>query len=417
MCDEGDGMSEHYDVIIAGAGPAGAQCARDLAQRGYEVVVLEAEKEDGFPQQSNKSTAGTFSSMMAAFGIPDEVVMNYTDNVVLESPNEYFAKSQPGAVLEFADFKRFLVEDSREEGAEYWFGSRVAKPIMEHNEIVGVRYSGNQEVYGDIIIDATGPSAPLAKHLGVSDLKRENQAIGVEFEMEGVDIDPEGYADLTDAMMLRLDHDLAPGGYSWIFHTGEDTAKVGLCYIQNESHSDYAKEGMGIDDYLQYWLDNDPRFANAERIEGKQHRGSAHIQTPGALSTDNFMAIGDTVPTIDPLWGEGIHVGMKSARAAAITADRCFMTTTPDTSADNMSIYDNLWHSNVAPNARMRLLMTQLLYLAENERYDTLIRDLKQLSHSTLANANNGQIRGMLKLIHREDIPLLKRFAKERLPL
>jgi digeranylgeranylglycerophospholipid reductase len=410
-------MTEHFDVIIAGAGPAGAQCARDLAQRGYDVVVLEAEKEDTFPRQSNKSTAGTFSSMMAAFGIPDDVVMNYTDNVVLESPNEHFVQSQPGAVLEFADFKRFLVADGKEEGAEYWFDARVSKPIMSGNEIVGVRYAGDQEVYGDIIIDATGPSAPLAKSLGVSNLKRENQAIGVEFEMEGVDVDPRGYADLSDAMMLRLDHNLAPGGYSWIFHTGEDTAKVGLCYIQNESHHDYAKEGMGIDDYLQHWLDNDPRFENAERMEGKQHRGSAHIQMPGGLSTDNFMAIGDTVPTIDPLWGEGIHTGMKSARAAAITADRCFMTSASDTSAEKMSIYDKLWHGDVAPQMRTRLLMTQLLYLAENERYDTLIRDLKQLSHGMRANANKGKLRGILKLLHREDIPLLKRFARERLPM
>ena len=410
-------MSEHFDVIIAGAGPAGAQCARDLAQRGYDVVVLETEKEDTFPRQSNKSTAGTFSSMMAAFGIPDDVVMNYTDNVVLESPSEHFVQSQPGAVLEFADFKRFLVADGRDEGAEYWFDARVSKPIMSGNEIVGVRYAGDQEVYGDIVIDATGPSAPLAKSLGVSNLKRENQAIGVEFEMEGVDVDPDGYADLTDAMMLRLDHNLAPGGYSWIFHTGEDTAKVGLCYIQNESHHDYAKEGMGIDDYLQHWLDTDPRFENAERMEGKQHRGSAHIQMPGGLSTDNFMAVGDTVPTIDPLWGEGIHTGMKSARAAAITADRCSMTSASDTSAEKMSIYDKLWHGDVAPEMRTRLLMTQLLYLAENERYDTLIRDLKQLSHSSRANANNGRLRGIMKLLHWEDIPLLKRFARERLPM
>ena len=280
-------MSEHYDVIIAGAGPAGAQCARDLAQRGYEVVVLEAEKEDGFPQQSNKSTAGTFPTMMASFGIPDEVVMNFTDNVVLESPNEYLAQSQPGAVLEFADFKRFLVADSRDKGAEYWFGSRVSKPIMENNEIVGVRHTGNQEVYGDIIIDATGPSAPLAKHLGVSDLKRKNQAIGIEFEMEGIDIDPEGYADLTDGMMLRLDHDLAPGGYSWIFHTGEDTAKVGICYIQNESHKNHAKDGMGIDDYLEYWLDKThaSRTRNASKANSTVARRTSNSQTVSPRTT------------------------------------------------------------------------------------------------------------------------------------
>ncbi|NIQ58114.1 MAG: FAD-dependent oxidoreductase, partial [Gemmatimonadetes bacterium] len=53
-------MDDGYDVVIAGAGPAGAQCARDLAARDYDVVVLETESEDEFPRQSNKSTGGTF---------------------------------------------------------------------------------------------------------------------------------------------------------------------------------------------------------------------------------------------------------------------------------------------------------------------------------------------------------------------
>jgi digeranylgeranylglycerophospholipid reductase len=222
-------MTDRFDVVVAGAGPAGAQCARDLAQRGYDVVVLETEAEEEFPRQSNKSTAGTFPSMMGAFGIPDDVVMNYTDDVVLESPNDHYVQIQPGAVLEFADFKRFLVKDGREEGAEYYFDARVSKPIMEGGDIVGVRYNGDQEVYADIVVDATGPAAPLAKALGVSDLQRPKQAIGVEYELEGIDVDHPDYADLTDSMMLRLDHDLAPGGYSWIFHTGGDTAKVGIC--------------------------------------------------------------------------------------------------------------------------------------------------------------------------------------------
>ncbi|MFC7045072.1 digeranylgeranylglycerophospholipid reductase [Halobacteriaceae archaeon GCM10025711] len=408
-------MTDSYDVVIAGAGPAGAQTARDLAERGYDVVVLEAEAEAEFPRTSNKSTAGTFPSMMTAFGVPDDVVMKYTDTVVLESPNDHYVQEQPGAVLEFGEFKRWLVRDGRERGAEYRFDARVSKPIMEDGDIAGVKYGGSEEVYGDIVVDATGPSAPLARALGVSDLERESQAIGIEYEMRGVDVDHDGFADLDGAMMLRLDHDIAPGGYSWIFHTGDDTAKVGLCYIQNEAHRDYARDGLGIDDYLQEWLDTDPRFADAERIEGKQHRGSAHIQMPGSLSTDNFMAVGDTVPSIDPLWGEGIHQGMLSGRAAAITADRCLTGETVDTSAESMSIYNDLWHSKVAPDMRSRLLLTQLLYLAPNDRYDRLMRDLRRADAETLSNANDGGFRGMAKLLHLGDIPLLVRFARERL--
>ncbi|MGB9987960.1 digeranylgeranylglycerophospholipid reductase [Salarchaeum japonicum] len=405
-------MPERFDVVIAGAGPAGAQCARDLAQRDYDVLVLETEPEDEFPRQSNKSTAGTFPSMMGAFGIPDDVVMQFTDTVVLESPNEHIVQQQPGAVLEFADFKRFLVKEGREHGAEYRFGSRVSKPIMENGDIVGVEYSGDEEVYADIVVDATGPAAPLAKQLGVSDLERHNQAIGIEWEMEGVDVDHSGYADLHDAMMLRLDHDLAPGGYSWIFHTGEDTAKVGLCYIQNESYQERGKEGMSIDGYLEYWLDNDPRFENATKLEGKQHRGSAHIQEPGQLCTDNFMAIGDTVPSIDPLWGEGIHKGLKSARAAAITADRC-LTGTTDTSKEAMETYADLWHQDVAPGAKRRLAMTRLLYLADDDRYDRLLRDLNDADVDTLSDANSGNPLAIAKLLHFDDLSLLKRLVTE----
>lgn len=408
-------MDDGYDVVVAGAGPAGAQCARDLAARDYDVVVLETESEDGFPRQSNKSTGGTFPSMMASFGIPDDVVMQFTDSVVLESPNGHFATEQAGAVLEFADFKRFLVADSRERGAEYVWDARVSKPVLEDGEIVGVRYNGDQELYGDIVVDATGPSAPLAKALGVSDLQRDHQAIGIEFECEGVDLAPDGYADLNDAMMLRLDHDVAPGGYSWIFHTGDDTAKVGLCYIQNESHRKRAEGGLTVDDYLDRWLETDPRFESAVRIETKQHRGSAHIQPPGRLSTDNFMAVGDTVPTIDPVWGEGIHKGMKSGRAAAIAADHCLTPRERDTSAENLSVYDELWHAEVAPNVDNRLLLTELLYLADNDRYDRFMRDLNRAEQDTLAKANAGNKLAMLRLLHLSDLPMLVQLARQRM--
>jgi digeranylgeranylglycerophospholipid reductase len=407
-------MTDRCDVVIAGAGPAGAQCARDLAGRDYDVLVLETESESEFPRQSNKSTGGTFPSMMASFGIPDDVVMHFTDTVVLESPNNHFVRPQAGAVLEFAEFKQFLVEDGRDRGARYRFGARATEPIVEDGEPVGVRYNGDEEVYADIVIDATGPAAPLAKKLGVSDLERKRQAIGVEYEFEGVDLDAPGYADLSDSMMLRLDHDLAPGGYSWIFHTGGDTAKVGLCYIQSDSHKEYAKEDMGIDDYLEYWLDRDPRFEDAERIAGKHHRGSAHIQPPGTLSTHSFMAIGDTVPTIDPLWGEGIHKGMKSARAAAVTADAALTPENPDTSAEEMATYDDLWHSEVAPNMGTRLTMTELLYLAPNERYDQLMADLSELDVDTLSDINSGNVLALRNLLHLEDIPTLAKFLRQR---
>lgn len=406
-------MADRFDVVIAGAGPAGAQCARDLAARDYDVLVLETEQEAEFPKQSNKSTAGTFPSMMTAFNVPNRVVQHYTDAVVIESPNDAFRQEQAGAVLDFGRFKQWLVQDGRDRGATYRFDARVSKPVMDGEEIVGVRYAGDEEVYGDIMIDATGPSAPLARALDVSDLARDNQAIGIEYEFEGVAVTHPDQPDVRDAMMLRLDHELAPGGYAWIFHTGADTAKVGLCFIQNESYRLHASQSRTIDEYLDYWLETDPRFEQASRIEGKQsHRGSAHIQPPGSMSTDRFMAIGDTVPTIDPLWGEGIHKCMLSGRMAAITADACLTPSEPDTSATAMKTYDDLWHDQVAPKVGARLLMTRLLYLASNDRYDRLLADMHACATEDLAAINAGNRLAIRKLLHVSDLPLLARFAK-----
>ncbi|QCW01927.1 NAD(P)/FAD-dependent oxidoreductase [Natrinema pallidum] len=405
-------MSERYDVAIAGAGPAGAQCARDLADRGYEVIVLETETEEEFPARSNKSTGGTFASMMTSFGIPDDVVAHTTDSVVLESPNDFLIQNQPGFVLEFDAFKEFLVRDGRKKGAEYRFDARVREPIVRNGETVGVRYNGDEELCAEIVIDATGPAATLATALGLVDLERKNHAIGIEYQFEGVTLDRRGYADLTDAMMLRLDHEYAPGGYSWLFHTGADTAKVGVCFIQNERYREHASRDLTVDGYLEHWLETDPRFENADRLPETEIRGSAHVQSPGAISTAAFMAIGDTVPSVDPVWGEGVDNCMKSGRAAAMTADRC-LTGPVDTSAREMAVYDDRWHERVASRQDRRLLMTKLLYLASNERYDQLMRDLNEADRDTLSAINDGNKREISKLFSLSDLPLLWKYWRE----
>lgn len=84
-----------------------------------------------------------------------------------------------------------------------------------------------------------------------------------------------------------------------------------------------------------------------------------------------------------------------------------------DTSADEMTIYDMLWHRNVAPKAAMRLLMTHLIYYAPTERYNRFIRDLRRLSSDTLSSANAGNPFALAKLFHVGDIPLFRDFVAE----
>ncbi len=53
-----------YKVAVVGAGPAGLTCAKDLAEKGYEVTVFE----------KNKKAGGALVTGIPAFRLPNEVV-------------------------------------------------------------------------------------------------------------------------------------------------------------------------------------------------------------------------------------------------------------------------------------------------------------------------------------------------------
>jgi digeranylgeranylglycerophospholipid reductase len=105
---------------------------------------------------------------------------------------------------------------------------------------------------------------------------------------------------------------------------------------------------------------------------------------------------------------------MRSGRAAATTADACLKHGDLEPTAKNLEVYETLWYRDAAPNVKTRLLMTKLLYLASNDRYDQLMADLSRLDEDTLAKANKGSKRAILRLLSAGDLPLLATFARKR---
>ncbi|MFW6117951.1 MAG: NAD(P)/FAD-dependent oxidoreductase [Chloroflexota bacterium] len=121
-------MKRSHDVIVVGAGPAGATLAYELVRRGIAVLVLEKEK---FPRY--KCCAGGVTSKAAKlldFDISEVVedVINevsFTFNLDNHYPGQH---SQPLIYTVMRDvFDHFLVMRAQQLGAVFMDGQKVTQ--------------------------------------------------------------------------------------------------------------------------------------------------------------------------------------------------------------------------------------------------------------------------------------------------
>jgi digeranylgeranylglycerophospholipid reductase len=345
-------MSADADVVVAGGGPAGLQFAREVAARSaHSVVVLEA---NDALADNDKSTGGTFNQVIDRYGVPDDVVMAANEDVVFEAPGASSTLGIPGYVLDFPAFLEFLGEDAEREGAEIHTGARVQQPIREGGRVVGVEYTRGGErrdLRADLVVDATGPRAVLAKQLGMFDPDSAQHGVGKEYEVEG-------RYDL-DSMLFRFDHDDAPGGYAWTFPAGDDAFKAGVCWIDDFYESHAPADDGAIDDYVEDWIAADPRW-EAESVRAVHAGDAVSNNSINRRATDGLVAVGDAVSSINPLFGEGIRPGMESAEMAANVAlaalDR------GDTSRERLSVYEDRWNGEKGLHWRIQRMVGELLY-------------------------------------------------------
>jgi geranylgeranyl reductase family protein len=334
-----------YDVIVAGAGPAGTSAATFLARHGVDTLLLDRA---GFPRDKVCGDGLTPQAIywLDQLGCVDEVLAEtkaciqecdlYMDGRRLLTGGFARDTRYPdfAILLDRRRFDHILLRNAIDAGAHFE-GNHSVREIEVGSDAVTVfadSRDGRVEYQGRIVIGADGVSSAVSRQLG-NTLKDGVMAVSLRAYFDGVKQD-------GSQIKVYFDRGFFPG-YGWMFVDDDGFANVGLGYAYDKKFPLRANLRKTFHAFIE--RDLGKLLANSSQC-GRISGGAAAFYRPNAIVGDRVMLVGDAANQADPLNGGGIHKAMEGAWLAAEAAR--YALTVEDFSAQTLGFYEQLWQEN-----------------------------------------------------------------------
>jgi electron transfer flavoprotein-quinone oxidoreductase len=325
---------EQFDAIVVGAGPAGIAAAKEMAEAGLSVVVLERGQFPGaknvwggilYREPTEAMVPGFESEAPLERPIVEQRYMLLTEDAMmgltyrserLATPpyNSYSVLRSP--------FDLWFAGKAEEAGAEVYPEFTVVDLLWEDGAVVGVTTGDAEgELRCRCVVIADGANSLLAQRIG---LHREWEPIEqalVAKELIALPADviearfalPEG---LGTALEIFGESTSGLLGYGFIY-TNKESISIGTGALL----ADLIETGINVNDMLDRFKAHPaiaPLIAGGETLEY-----SGHLIPEGGynrlprLFTDGAVVVGDAAQLVNPVNREGGNLAMLSGKLAA----------------------------------------------------------------------------------------------------
>ena len=284
------------DVIVVGAGPAGATLGHGLARRGLSVLILEKEK---LPR--DKTCAGGLPRRTA--GLLDFDIGTVAERTTYGARITYrlggeCVKRHRGPFVYMvtrSSFDHMLVQKARDAGAAVVEGTEVEEVETDGQSAKVV--TGGGEFKARVVAGADGARGIVAKSAGLMRNAKLDLALQVEVSVNGDEM-------ARWESLIGIDQGQLPGGYGWVFPK-KDHLSVGV--------GGDARLSRRLKPYLEQLLHH-VGIDETGDVQGAlmPMRGKGM-----AIQKGNVLLLGDAAGLINPITREGIYYAMRSARLAA----------------------------------------------------------------------------------------------------
>ena len=301
---------EVFDVLIVGAGPAGATAALHLAAKGRRVLLLDRER---FPREKicGDGLISDSINCLERAGLLDTVrrVGHAVSVITTFSPSRIELSTEG----EFITLKRraldaLIARKAVTNGAVFCRG-KIGEIGVEPDGAVTARLaSGGRTLRARVGIVATGVRLDL--------LLRHNMVQKVKHDAVALRCYVRSTYEL-DRMIVSWDRTITPG-YAWIFPMGNGEYNVGCGF----SYRYKKKKTPSLHEFFRIFTEKFPiarDLMNKSKLVSPMRGATLRWGLKGInpVGPGNLLAIGETIATTYQMTGEGIGKAMESGEIAA----------------------------------------------------------------------------------------------------
>ena len=321
-----------FDVVVAGAGPAGSATARWLSMRGYRVALVERSRFEA-PRIGETLAPGVqpllrelsvWENFLALAPMPSWGIRSLWGGAETQSHSHLFNPYGCGWHVDRRAFDHMLAHAAVAVGAQLFEGMNVEGSDQRQGgwQVRLAARPGPRCVTAipgpvlsaRVLIDATGRRAQVARRLGAQRLMFD-RLVGVSTQWEGIEATEQGH------LMIESSRDgwwysaPLPGG------TGRQTDPM-IAMLMTDA--DLCGRGRMTDAAawqacLEATSATRHRLASARCVSApKVHSASSHrLRRKGNAGGGAWLAVGDAALAVDPVSGSGVVRALRTARAAA----------------------------------------------------------------------------------------------------
>jgi len=330
----------NYDVVIAGGSVAGLSCAREIASKGFSVLVIEEDYEIGTPEHCGGlvSIAGLEELGVIPFRKTFDHMIE-SAKVTAPNGNNFTINSKKQKVIEISrrELDKQIAFQAQKNGA-------VIKVRTSFQEITdsGIRTS-DEKIDCKIFVDARGVSSLIHKD-------RTGIISSAQYEI---------YADWIKKGKVEVifDQEKYPGFFAWVIPSNEGKGKVGV-----------AGRGINVAEVLDEILKEKGIHSTIRKI-------FAPIWIKGPI--ENFIdgktvIIGDAAGQAKPTTAGGIFTsGMGGVYAGQAISK--FLETNEQSDLEE---YQKRWKTRFGKEFDKQLLARKLLERIDNQTINKLFESI-----------------------------------------